>query len=147
MVKGITSSSNLPAFCAASALFWLDGKDRRWGILTLFGGMALFIPLALMLTINKAQYPDDKVVRLPRWSAAELRKLIERRTKRSGIDPDFSQMIDEGVFRFEGDLTPLALVRESAKTGAGQRPVRVVRAPTEPENSSLSKIFVNLTRR
>ncbi|MCB2079574.1 MAG: ATP-binding protein [Novosphingobium sp.] len=47
----------------------------------------------------------DKVVRLPRWSAAELRKLIERRTKRSGIDPDFSQMIDEGVFRFEGDLT------------------------------------------
>ncbi|MCB0795515.1 MAG: glycosyltransferase family 39 protein [Flavobacteriales bacterium] len=39
----------------ASALFWLDGKDRRWGILTLFGGMALFIPLALMLTINKIE--------------------------------------------------------------------------------------------
>ena len=47
----------------------------------------------------------DSVIRLPHWSASELRALIERRTAQAKVHPDFSAMIDEGVFVLGEDLT------------------------------------------
>ncbi|GGD75977.1 hypothetical protein [Croceicoccus mobilis] len=49
----------------------------------------------------------DTMIELPHWSAAELRSLIERRTAQAGIDPDFSDMIDDGVFEFGEDVSPI----------------------------------------
>ena len=48
----------------------------------------------------------DQVVRLPRWPVDALRAMIERRTAQAGLTPDFSGLIDEGAFRFDGDLSP-----------------------------------------
>lgn len=55
----------------------------------------------------------DAVIRLPHWSSADLRALIERRTAQVGLQPDFSAMIDDGVFELGEDLT----VEERKKRG------------------------------
>ena len=39
----------------AFSLWWLAGRDVRWGILTLFSGTALFVTLTLMFFINKIE--------------------------------------------------------------------------------------------
>ncbi|MCB0791893.1 MAG: glycosyltransferase family 39 protein [Flavobacteriales bacterium] len=39
----------------AFSIFWLEGNDRRWGLLTLFGGTAVYVALALMVSINKIE--------------------------------------------------------------------------------------------
>ncbi|AIT82257.1 hypothetical protein JI59_22355 (plasmid) [Novosphingobium pentaromativorans US6-1] len=55
----------------------------------------------------------DAVIRLPHWPAADLRALIERRSAQVGLEPDFSAMIDDGVFELGEELT----VEERKKRG------------------------------
>ncbi len=59
----------------------------------------------------------DTIVHLPSWTSLELRGLIERRTHQAAIDPDFSAMIDEGVFEFGEDVS----VAERKKRGYFER--------------------------
>ncbi|MBS7668727.1 hypothetical protein [Croceicoccus gelatinilyticus] len=49
----------------------------------------------------------DAMISLPHWTAGEIRALIERRTEQAGIDPDFSDMVDDGVFEFGEEVSPL----------------------------------------
>lgn len=48
----------------------------------------------------------DKVVKLPRWEAGQLRDLIERRTGQADIVPDFGDLLDTGNFQFDADISP-----------------------------------------
>ncbi|MED5545412.1 MAG: hypothetical protein VYD90_09190 [Pseudomonadota bacterium] len=59
----------------------------------------------------------DAIHTLPVWTADELRALIERRSTQAGIAPDFSAMVDDGVFEFGEDVS----VTERRKRGYFER--------------------------
>lgn len=48
----------------------------------------------------------DSVVLLPRWNAADIRALVERRTEQSGLTPTFDPLDSSQVVTLDADLSP-----------------------------------------
>ena len=46
----------------------------------------------------------DAVLRLPRWTAAGLRALVEARNREAGIEPDFSEIHEDSAFLFDAEV-------------------------------------------
>lgn len=55
----------------------------------------------------------DNVIRMEPWTNNAIRDLIERRTQRAELDPNFDTVLDAGVFGIGGDLSPIERKRAS----------------------------------
>jgi len=105
-IGGLREFEELVAFARTS------GANARW-VLAIGGPAWSYLSRARE---DRAMF--DQVTILPRWSVADIRGLIERRTEQAGLAPRFDLDVhNAGTMLFDGDITPEERVRRQFYEG------------------------------